>query len=133
MPLFLIERNFAEQLEVQRDDMAEIMRLNADVGVHWVLSFLSADKKKTTACTRPSVPRPSAKQRGEPISRRMLSLRWENSVLSNSYRDDHPQELSIVYWQPGGTRWAAGTSLGATIGITTGAVAPRVNVRDAGV
>lgn len=38
---------FAEQLEVQSDDMAESMRVNADVGVHWVLSFLSADKKKT--------------------------------------------------------------------------------------
>ncbi|HEY7492142.1 MAG TPA: DUF4242 domain-containing protein [Candidatus Tectomicrobia bacterium] len=47
MPLFLIERNFAEQLEVQRDGMAEIIRVNAEVGVHWVLSFLSTDKKKT--------------------------------------------------------------------------------------
>jgi hypothetical protein len=47
MPLFLIERHFAEQLEVHNDAMAEIMRVNADVGVHWVLSFLSADKKKT--------------------------------------------------------------------------------------
>jgi len=27
--------------------MAEIIRINADVGVHWVLSFLSTDKKKT--------------------------------------------------------------------------------------
>jgi hypothetical protein len=37
----------AEQLEVHSHDMAEIMRVNAAVGVHWVLSFLSADKKKT--------------------------------------------------------------------------------------
>ena len=37
----------AEQLEVHSTDMAEIMHVNAAVGVHWVLSFLSADKKKT--------------------------------------------------------------------------------------
>jgi hypothetical protein len=47
MPLFLIERHVAEHLEVQSDDMAEMMRVNANVSVHWVLSFLSADKKKT--------------------------------------------------------------------------------------
>ncbi len=47
MPLFLIERNFAEQLEVTRDDVMQVTRINADVGVQWLLSFLSADKKKT--------------------------------------------------------------------------------------
>jgi len=47
MPLFLIERNFADQLEMHSDGVAEIVRTNADVGVQWVLSFLSADKKKT--------------------------------------------------------------------------------------
>jgi hypothetical protein len=47
MPLFLIERNFAEQLEVNRDGVAEITQINADVGVQWLFSFLSADKKKT--------------------------------------------------------------------------------------
>ena len=47
MPLFLIERNFAEQLEVNRDDQFRIAQINADVGVQWLFSFLSADKKKT--------------------------------------------------------------------------------------
>jgi Protein of unknown function (DUF4242) len=37
----------AEQLAVQSDDLAAPMRVNADVGAHWVLSFLSADTKKT--------------------------------------------------------------------------------------
>ena len=37
----------AEQLAVHSNDMAEIMRVKAAVGVHWVWSFLSADKKKT--------------------------------------------------------------------------------------
>ena len=47
MPLFLIERNFAEQLEVSRDDVLQVTQVNADVGIQWLFSFLSADKKKT--------------------------------------------------------------------------------------
>jgi hypothetical protein len=47
MPLFMIERNFAEQLEMNRDGVAEVVQINADVGVQWLFSFLSADKKKT--------------------------------------------------------------------------------------
>ena len=47
MPLYLIERNFAEQLEVSLDAAAGISRINDDVGVRWLYSFLSADKKKT--------------------------------------------------------------------------------------
>ena len=47
MPLFLIERNFAEQLEVTPEGVAGVNAINADVGVSWLFSFLSADKKKT--------------------------------------------------------------------------------------
>jgi len=47
MPLFMIERNFAEQLEVNRDDVLKVAQINDDVGVQWLFSFLSADKKKT--------------------------------------------------------------------------------------
>ena len=47
MPLFVIERNFAEQLEVTRDSAAQVRMINDDLGVSWVFSFLSADKKKT--------------------------------------------------------------------------------------
>jgi Protein of unknown function (DUF4242) len=47
MPLFLIERNFAEQLEVKRDDVLQVTQVNADVGIQWLFSFLSADKRKT--------------------------------------------------------------------------------------
>ena len=47
MPLFMIERNFAEQLEVNRDDALNVVQINEDVGVQWLFSFLSADKKKT--------------------------------------------------------------------------------------
>ncbi len=47
MPRFIIERNFAEQVEMNKDVASAITRVNADVGVQWLFSFLSADKKKT--------------------------------------------------------------------------------------
>lgn len=47
MPLYLIERTFADKLEVSPEGAASIMRINDDVGVRWLYSFLSADKKKT--------------------------------------------------------------------------------------
>ncbi|MDA0771242.1 MAG: DUF4242 domain-containing protein [Chloroflexi bacterium] len=47
MPLFVIERNFAEQLNINRDLAAEVVLINQDIGVNWLFSFLSADKKKT--------------------------------------------------------------------------------------
>jgi hypothetical protein len=47
MALYLIERNFAEQLNITSDGAAAIKKVNAEVGVNWLYSFLSADKKKT--------------------------------------------------------------------------------------
>jgi hypothetical protein len=47
MPLFLIERNFAERLQLDGEAVREITRVNDDVGVQWLYSFLSADAKKT--------------------------------------------------------------------------------------
>ena len=47
MPLFVIERNFAEQLELTKDAAVELKATNDDVGVAWLFSFLSGDKKKT--------------------------------------------------------------------------------------
>jgi hypothetical protein len=47
MPLFLIERQFAEQLDLNKEGVREISRVNGEVGAHWLFSFLSADKKKT--------------------------------------------------------------------------------------
>ena len=47
MPRFMIERNFAEKLELTRDGATAVKQVNADVGVQWLFSFLSADKKKT--------------------------------------------------------------------------------------
>ena len=47
MAVFLIERNFAEQLCVTPEAADNINRINGEVGVQWLISFLSADKKKT--------------------------------------------------------------------------------------
>ena len=47
MPLFLVERNFAEELELTAGDVSGITAVNDDAGVRWVYSFLSADKRKT--------------------------------------------------------------------------------------
>lgn len=47
MPLFVIERQFAESLQLDAKGAAAIKAVNADVGVNWLISFLSADRKKT--------------------------------------------------------------------------------------
>lgn len=47
MALFVIERNFAEQLQLTAENARLVGEINDDVGVHWLFSFLSADRKKT--------------------------------------------------------------------------------------
>lgn len=47
MPLFMIERNFAEEFNASASDYAAVVKLNDQVGVKWLYSFLSADKRKT--------------------------------------------------------------------------------------
>jgi hypothetical protein len=47
MAKFLIERNFADKLELTKDATAEVSRINDEQGVKWLFSFLSADKRKT--------------------------------------------------------------------------------------
>jgi hypothetical protein len=45
--LFMIERNFATQLDVSKAELQGVVDINALVGVKWLYSFLSADKRKT--------------------------------------------------------------------------------------
>ena len=47
MPLYVIERTFAEQLDLSSDDVKLIDEINADEGVRWLFSFLSADRRRT--------------------------------------------------------------------------------------
>lgn len=47
MALFIIERIFAEQLQLTPETARLVSEVNDGAGVHWLFSFLSADKKKT--------------------------------------------------------------------------------------
>ncbi|HWD74084.1 MAG TPA: DUF4242 domain-containing protein [Solirubrobacteraceae bacterium] len=47
MPVYLIERRFAEQLEMTSEDVRLIEEINADEGVNWLFSFLSADRHRS--------------------------------------------------------------------------------------
>src|SRR4051794_28096973 len=47
MPVYVIERNFADQLDLTDDDVKLIEEVNADEGVRWLFSFLSADRRRT--------------------------------------------------------------------------------------
>ena len=47
MPLYMIERKFADQLDLTSDDVKLIEEVNEDVGVSWLFSFLSADRHRT--------------------------------------------------------------------------------------
>jgi hypothetical protein len=70
MPLFLIERNFAEQLEFTSDSVKEVTEINQEIGVHWLFSFLRSDKKKTYClyeATDPEAIREAARRAGVPV------------------------------------------------------------------
>jgi len=47
VPLYVIERAFAEQLDLTADDVRLIEDVNAEEGVSWLFSFLSADRRRT--------------------------------------------------------------------------------------
>ena len=47
MPRFLIERNFAEDVEVNKEVADNIRQVNDEEGIKWLFSFLSPDKRKT--------------------------------------------------------------------------------------
>jgi hypothetical protein len=47
MPLYVIERSFAEQLDMSSDDVNLLEEVNAGEGVSWLFSFLSADRHRT--------------------------------------------------------------------------------------
>ena len=47
MPLYVIERTFAEKLDLSAEDVRLIEDVNADEGVSWLFSFLTADKRRS--------------------------------------------------------------------------------------
>jgi hypothetical protein len=47
MPLYVIERRFADRLDLTADDVRAIDAANTDEGVSWLFSFITADKLRT--------------------------------------------------------------------------------------
>jgi hypothetical protein len=47
MPIYMIERTFGEELDLTNEDVKLIDEINADEGVRWLYSFLSADRRRT--------------------------------------------------------------------------------------
>jgi hypothetical protein len=47
MPLYVIERKYAEQLEMSAEGVKALEEINADEGVRWLFSFLSADRRQS--------------------------------------------------------------------------------------
>ena len=47
MALYVIERRYADQLEISSDAVKALEEINADEGVHWLFSFLSADRRQS--------------------------------------------------------------------------------------
>ena len=45
--MYVIERAFADQLDLTSDDVKLIEEVNADEGVRWLFSFLSADRRRS--------------------------------------------------------------------------------------
>jgi hypothetical protein len=56
MPLFVIERRWAEQVELTGDDVREVDAINAEEDVRWVVSFLTADKLRSYCLYEASSP-----------------------------------------------------------------------------
>jgi Protein of unknown function (DUF4242) len=69
MATFVIERNFAQKLELTDDGAVTVKQINAELGVNWLFSFLSADKKKTYClyeASNPELIREAAHRAGLP-------------------------------------------------------------------
>jgi len=67
--LYVIERNFAETIELSPEIEPGIKAINDDEGVAWIYSFLSADKKKTYClyeAPNPEAIREAARRAGVP-------------------------------------------------------------------
>lgn len=56
MPIFMVERRYADELDAGADEIDGINRINEEEGVRWLYSFLSADKRKTYCLYEASSP-----------------------------------------------------------------------------
>jgi uncharacterized protein DUF4242 len=47
MPIYMVERGYDEDLEPTPEAAARVNEVNAEEGVTWLYSFLSADRRRT--------------------------------------------------------------------------------------
>ena len=89
MPLYMIEREFAEEIDVSSDDIKLIDEINADEGVQWVYSFLSADRRHTYClyeAASPDAIRAAAKRADIPADA-IVEVGPASTELSSRLRD----------------------------------------------
>ncbi len=69
MPLYMIERHFAEQLDLTDERVKFVEEVNAEHGANWLTSFLTADRR-TSYCLyeapNPEVIKAAAESAGIP-------------------------------------------------------------------
>jgi hypothetical protein len=96
MPLYMIERTFADQLALTGNDVTLIEEINADEGVRWLFSFLSADRRRTYCLYE------------APSAEAIRAASKRGNIPADSIVEVEPQTLGV----PGRpSEWAA--SLGA--------------------
>ena len=104
MPTYMIERRFAEQLEMSSEDVTLLEEINADEGVSWLFSFLSADRHRTyclyeapspdaiiTAARRAGTARVEVNQRARQGRCRKNCHGWSGSLSEKQLQGCHRQ------------------------------------------
>ena len=51
MPRYIIERNFAEQLDLTKEGVEKVNLINDQEGVQWIFSFSAPTRKRPIAST----------------------------------------------------------------------------------
>jgi hypothetical protein len=54
---YIVERNFAEQIQPSPEISAAIKQVNGEVGINWLSHFSVPTNEKLIACTRPKIQR----------------------------------------------------------------------------
>jgi len=47
MPLFLVERDFDDEVNISAEGLRQIKQITSELGADWLYTFLSADRKKS--------------------------------------------------------------------------------------
>jgi hypothetical protein len=89
MPLFMIERTFAEERELSGEDVKQLDEINADEGIRWLFSFLSTDRHRTYCLYEAPSPDAivAASARADIPANAVIELGPAPPVLSGRLRD----------------------------------------------